>query len=488
MRATCAPSSVQSPPKSDPTPAAAAAESRWGGPRTVLALVLVGAAVLRLVGIRYGLPYGNLLNPDEQASVPQAWGMTHGDGIDPDPFFDYPSLLLYLLAPFQAWHEAPSYLTARIVVVVIGLAGIAAAWWLGEKSYGVVAGGVAAVVTAVAGVHVAYSRMAVADILLTTLITVALALLVSGRIEAAGAVAGVAVAAKWPGALVFAPILVVGWGQWRRLAYAAGLGLVAFVVASPFAVVHLGEALGDLWRVYSHARRGSLGFEDDSFAAIAFAEALWDSIGPVLIVGLVGLVVAAVVRERPDRALLAFVGVYYLALLPLDSHHDRYVLPLVPVLAVLAGRFRSFAPVTLLLLVVPFTWTVRDTEDLTKPDTRIEALPRVERTVRAAALRGASAALTIDPGLPRPHVEAVVRVALPAVWADFDRRRRLDLPGFVWVNGSIVDRVRAAPDDYPEDAAYYNDLARDARLLFRVDPTESMSGPWVALFQLPSAG
>jgi hypothetical protein len=479
---------VQSPPKSDPTPAAAEAESRWGGPRTVLALVLVGAAALRLVGIRYGLPHGNLLNPDEPASVPRAWTMTHGGGIDPDPFFDYPSLLLYLLAPFQAWHEAPSYLTARIVVVVVGLAGIAAAWWLGEKSYGVVAGGVAAAVTAVAGVHVAYSRMAVADILLTTLITIALALLVSGRIEAAGAVAGVALAAKWPGALVFFPILVVAWGQWRRVAYAAGFGLLAFVFASPFALVHLDEALGDLRRVHAHARQGSLGFEDDSFAAVGFVQGLWDSLGPVLIVALVGLVVAAVLRERPDRALLVFVGVYYAALLPLESHFDRYVLPLVPVLGVLAGRFRSFAPVTLLLLVVPFTWTVRDTERLTKPDTRTETLPRVERTVRAAELRGASSALTIDPGLPQPRLDAVVRVAFPAPWADFDRRRRLDLPGFVWVNGSIVDRVRAAPDEYPEEAAYYNRLARDARLLFRVEPGESMSGPWVALFQLPSAG
>jgi signal transduction histidine kinase len=65
-------------------------------------------------------------------------------------------------------------------VVALGVAGVAAAWWLGERSYGVVAGGVAGVATGVAGVHVAYSRMAVTDVLLTTLVTVALALLVTG--------------------------------------------------------------------------------------------------------------------------------------------------------------------------------------------------------------------------------------------------------------------------------------------------------------------
>ena len=352
---------MQSPPQSEP-------ESRWGGPATILGLVLVGAAALRLVGLRYGLPDGGLLNPDEKLVVPRAWAITHGGGIDPHPFFDWPSLLLYVQAPFQAWQDAPSYFTARIVAVVIGLAGVASAWWLGERSYGVLAGGVAAVATAVAGVHVAYSRMAVTDVLLTTLITVALALLVTRRYELAGLVIGAATAAKWPGALVLVPLAVAAWGQWRRLAYAGALALAGFVLASPFAVFHLGESASDLWRSFSGARDGSLGADDDSFAAVAFASELWDALGPALVIALIGLGVALARRDLADRVLTTFVAVYFVALLPLDSHFDRYVLPLVPVLGVMAGRFRSFAPVTLLLLVVPFAWTVRDTRELTKSD------------------------------------------------------------------------------------------------------------------------
>jgi 4-amino-4-deoxy-L-arabinose transferase-like glycosyltransferase len=348
----------------------ASEESRWGGPATILGLVLVGAAALRLVGVRYGLPDGGLLNPDEELVVPRAWAITHGDGIDPDPFFDWPSLLLYVQAPFQAWQDAPSYLTARLVGVAIGLAGVAAAWWLGERSYGVLAGGVAAVATAVAGVHVAYSRMAVTDVLLTTLVTVALALLVTRRFELAGLAVGAAAAAKWPGALVLVPLAVAAWGQWRRLAYAGGLALASFAVASPFAVVHLGEAASDGWRSLSRAQDGSLGSDDDSFAAVAFTNHLSEALGPALVVALIGLAVAVARRDRADRVLASFVAVYFLALLPLGSHLDRYVLPLVPVLGVLAGRFGSFAPVTLLLLVVPFAWTVRDTRELTETRTR----------------------------------------------------------------------------------------------------------------------
>jgi 4-amino-4-deoxy-L-arabinose transferase-like glycosyltransferase len=363
-------------------------ESRWGGPATILGLVLLGAAALRLVGVGYGLPDGGLLNPDEELVVPRAWAITHDGGVDPHPFFDWPSLLLYVQAPFQAWQDAPSYFTARIVGVAIGLVGVASAWWLGERSYGVLAGGVAAVATAVAGVHVAYSRMAVTDVLLTTLVTVALGLLVTRRYELAGLVIGAATAAKWPGALVFVPLGVAAWGQWRRLAYAAGLAFAGFVVASPFAVIHLGEAASDLRRGLSRARDGSLGADDDSFSAVAFASHLWDALGPALVVALIGLAVAVALRDRADRVLASFVAVYFLALLPLDSHLDRYVLPLVPVLGVLAGRFRSFAPVTLLLLVVPFAWAVRDTRELTETGTGAAVGAVVEREIGGAAAPG----------------------------------------------------------------------------------------------------
>src|SRR4029078_8218288 len=106
-------------------------ENRWGGPWVALAAVLVGAAAIRLVGIRYGLPFA-LLNPDKRNIAPRAWAMTHGGGLDPH-WFDYPTLTMSLLAPFQAWHSEPSYLTARVTILVLALGGIAASWRLGRR-------------------------------------------------------------------------------------------------------------------------------------------------------------------------------------------------------------------------------------------------------------------------------------------------------------------------------------------------------------------
>src|SRR6266545_3469179 len=165
-------------------------ETRWGGRGTALAAILGGAAALRFVGIEYGLPFGNLLNPDEQSIVPRAWKIVHGGGGDPH-WFDYPSLLMYVLAPFEALFSGPSFLTARIVMVVLALGAVAAAWWLGSRAFGApTAGAVAAAVVAVCTIHVTYSRAAVTDVPLTLGVGVALALMVAGRIELAGLAVG----------------------------------------------------------------------------------------------------------------------------------------------------------------------------------------------------------------------------------------------------------------------------------------------------------
>ncbi len=98
-------------------------ESRWGNRWLALAALLAGAGALRLVGVQYGLPHP-LLNPDEENIVPRAWRMANGGGLDPG-WFDYPTLLMYVLAPFQRWADEPDYLAARLVLIALALGGIA---------------------------------------------------------------------------------------------------------------------------------------------------------------------------------------------------------------------------------------------------------------------------------------------------------------------------------------------------------------------------
>jgi 4-amino-4-deoxy-L-arabinose transferase-like glycosyltransferase len=448
-----------------------------------LAAILTGAAALRLVGIQYGLPFDNLLNPDEHNIVVRAWRMVHGGGVDPH-FFDYPTLLMYVQAPFQAWQDEPSVLTARIVVVVIGLGSIAATWWLARRAYGnATAGAVAAAIVAACTVHVAYSREAVTDVPLTLGVAVSLALMVTGRIELAGLAAGIATGFKYPGVLLVVPLAVAGWRHWRRLAIALALMVAAFVASSPFVVADIGQAWDDFSRVQRLARDGWLGFEHDHATPIAFVDRLWEGLGPVLVIAAAGLVVALARRTRTDLILASFVLVYFLDLLTIRAHFDRYTLPLVPALATLASRFRALAPVTLLLLVVPLTWSIRDTKELTRTDTRIVAARWIERHVPAGS------EVAVDPSVPALPRLRLLPLQLPGPGRDFDRNRdvaRLKARGIEWVvvTGAVADRVRDARAQYPREFAFYDDLRRRGDALYSAGPGHGLAGPWVAVYRL----
>jgi hypothetical protein len=458
------------------------AETRWGGTATALAAILGLGAALRAVGIQYGLPFGNLLNPDEQSIVPRAWKLVHGGGGDPH-WFDYPTLLMYVNAPFQAWQQQPSFLTARIVGVVIGLAAIAATWILGRRAFGEPAGIVAAAITAVCTLHVAYSREAVTDVPLALGVAAALALMVAGRIELAGVAAGLATGFKYPGVFLVVPLAVCAWGRWRRLAVAALCMVLAFLASSPFVLVHSRQAWHEAFRVQRLARRGWLGFEHDHSAPIAFSAHLWHAFGPVILISVVGIAFALWRRTRTDLVLVSFVVVYFADLMTLRAHFDRYTLPLVPPLAALAARFRALAPVTLLLLVVPLTWTIRDDKRLTRTDTRIVAARWIERNVPHGVH------IAEDPSTPAVAGYQILPLQLPGPGRTFDPNRniaRLRRQGIrdVVISGAVTDRVLAARTRYPRETAFYEALARRGRRVYFLQPGDGHAGPWVAVYAL----
>lgn len=446
-----------------------------------LAVVVALAAALRIVGSASGLPLP-LLNPDEVNIVPRAWEIVHGGGLDPG-WYDYPSLLFLVLAPTQIGLDDPSYGAARVGAVLRGIGGVGAAWWLGRVAYGRAAALTGAVGIAVATTHVAYSRMAVTDVLLTLAVTVTLALLVSGRLEWAGAVAGLAASAKYPGAMLVAPLVVASVGQWQRLVRALGLAAVAFVATSPFVVVHAGAAWNDFDRVQSLAQDGWLGFEDDPATPVAFADRTWDAVGPLALVALLGLVVALRRRDRSDRILLAFALVYAASLLPVAAHFDRYVLPLVPLLAVLAGRRAVLVPLALAAATVPLWWSIEDARSLTGREPRLAAAGWIDRTIPHGER------IAADPATLPLEGRDVVRLELPGPGRPFDTRRRLSslrADGVHWVvvGGVVTDRVLRAAEHYPREAAFYRSLERLTPAYATSTEPGRRERPWLRVYRL----
>src|SRR5581483_3624933 len=432
--------------------------------------------------IEYGLPFGGLLNPDEQNIVPRAWAMVHGAGLDPH-WFDYPTLVLYVLAPFQSWQDEPSYLAARLVVAAFGVGAVAASWWLGRAAYGRTAGLVAAAAVAVETIGVAYSHMAVTDVPMTALLAASLALAVGGRLELAGLAAGLAAGAKYPAVFLAVPLVVAGWGRWRRLALSLTAAVAAFLATSPYVLVHPHQAWSDATRVQRLAREGWLGFEHDSWALFSFTGKLWDGLGPALVLAALGLVLALRRHSRTDLILGAFVVAYAIDLLTLRAHFDRYVLPLVPPLAALAGRQRVLAPLTLGCLVVPLVWAIGDDVRLTRTDTRVVAHAWIEAHVPPHATIAAESSTPPLEGHP------IVALALPGPGRPFDpdrdvARLRAQGVGYALVTGAIADRVLAARDRYPREARFYARLRMEAKRVYHVDPGRGLSGPWVSLYRL----
>lgn len=205
--------------------------------------------------------------------------------------------------------------------------------------------------------------------------------------------------------------------------------------------------------------------------------------GPVLALSAVGLVIALVARRKPDLILASFVLVYFLNLLTLKSHFDRFVLPLVPPLGVLAGRSRLLAPVAAAALVVPLVWSIQRDVDLTKPDTRVVAHDWIEGHVP----RGDTVA--VESSTAPLAGFSVLKLELPGPGWKYDPNRslaRLRDQGvrYVLVTGLVADRVLAAASSYPREARFYHDLASRTQRVYYVRSGGALSGPWVALYKI----
>jgi hypothetical protein len=170
-------------------------------------------------------------------------------------------------------------------------------------------------------------------------------------------------------------------------------------------------------------------------------------------------------------------------LLPLDAHFDRYVLPLMPALGALAGRFRALAPVTLLLLVIPVVWSIRETKPLVRTDTRVVAHDWMDRHLTPGVLVAA------DPSTAAPADVRILRLALPGPGRrpdperDLARLRELNV-GYVLVTGAVADRVLDERDRYPVESRFYDELARRGNRRFYRKGVGKLAGPWVALYEL----
>jgi 4-amino-4-deoxy-L-arabinose transferase-like glycosyltransferase len=346
--------------------------SKWSAAEVALFLVILAwGAVLRFSALGSGIPYS--VGVDEPEIVVRAVSLLRSGDFNPH-FFDYPGLYIYAQAAVDAvrfivgaghglWtslDQAPSsafYLWGRALTATLGSATVALTY-LSARRISVTAAASAAVILASLGLHVRESHWVLTDVPMTFFVTLTLLLTLvaveRGTARAflwAGAAAGLAAATKYNGGLfLLLPIGALLFGGRRGTSLGLGTGLLAtcggaaaaFFIGAPYTLLDLPgflNAFGNLTYMYS------IGPSPAEPAWLTYLKHLrialfWPGVATAVLS--LGLALFRIVRgPAAERAVwassLALVLLHFDLIAGRRLVYGRYLLPLLPALAVMMG-------------------------------------------------------------------------------------------------------------------------------------------------------
>jgi hypothetical protein len=488
----------------------------------------------------------DLYHPDEPRIVERAVRFHQGD-LNPR-FFNWPSLYMYVVAGAYglvfgmspdgvagafAREPASFYFVGRLLTAVFGTATIGVLYVTGRIAYGRLVAILAAGLLAVDLLHVRDSHWVTTDVPLTFLVGLATCFAVrywrAGRLAdagAAGLVAGLATSMKYPGGLAFLGLVAAhaarrpGRPTWRRLmgrdtVVAAGLAAGGFLLGTPYALLTPGAFVRGVLDELREVNTVQFGNEVDAPGYLFhLAYSLPEAMGwPLYLLALAGLAWALTARGAREAVLLTFAVTYLLVIVTWSSRFERYAIPVLPSLTLLAavalvrgvgwvscrarlglGPWRAVALAVAagLLLVPALGRVVTYHRLLAQPDTRLlgadwveghvqpgvrialepysVALPVARRQVREApgslaALPGARPVALVPETADREDGYWLVRLDT------YDLDRLLgDGVQYVVLSGFVYQRYRQACDRYPAPCRFYGDLEARSQLVFSASP------------------
>ncbi len=475
------------------------ARHRLRPPGLGTALVLA-ALLLRLWGTGHGLPIA--YNSDEDSHfVPGAVAL-FGHGWNPHYFANPPGLTYALHVLYAvvfgggerfARDPGAYFLAARILVAVIGAAGVALLARAGRLLFDRATGLLAGLVLAVGFLPVFYSHLGLNDV--PAMSAVCLALLATARVlrrgwaldyALAGAAVGLAAATKYTAGLALLPLVFATLASphrsGRRLLGGLGAALLAFLLVNPYALLDLSEFRAGLSGQAGLSGVRKLGRSEGSALPFYLGAAGW-GMGVIPALAAVAGAVLLAIRDRVRALMLLSPLLLFAVTVGLEARFfGRYLLPVVPVLALLAAhaaRALARRGVPLLLLGVllagqGLVQSVRLDRILSRPDARNEArawlrahVPLGSRVVFEPTLRESwSAGYIRYPPPFRTRLDEY-ELALSPGFLDAYRRR-----GFCYVvtDSNSRGRAEAEPRRALGAIAYYAVLERQSRLLHVASP------------------
>jgi len=418
----------------------------------ILGALLIATLVLRLWGIKQGLPY--IYNVDEESHfVPKAITF-FSHSLNPHYFLNPPAYSYVLNIVFELWfggrdavmraytsNPTEVFVVARVVAAVLGTIAVWLTYLTGKRLFGRGVGLMASAIFGLAFLPIFYSHLALNDV--PTLAPVALSLygiagvLKRGRLSdylIAGVGVGLAAATKYTGGITMLCLLVaaicnaVGSEHRhvpRRLLAGLAVALAAFLLANPYALLDFSSFIQGVRQQASETDAAKLGSSPvggiDYYLwtftwGLGWAPAVASVIGSVLLVARRRLTLALVLIPAPI-VFIIFMGEQ-------ERYFGRWLMPVFPIAAILAAyaavelikfisRARAVRPefaaalVAVLLLAQSVTAVVHNDEVLSRPDTI--------NTTRAWMVNHipAAAKIVVEPMVPANWVYDLDR-SLPA--------------------------------------------------------------------------
>ncbi|MDP8957103.1 MAG: glycosyltransferase family 39 protein [Actinomycetota bacterium] len=520
-------------------------------------MILLGALLLRLWGIRYELPF---VQSDEKLHfVPKAVAFFQ-NGYNPEYFGNPPGYSYLLHGVYWLRYGGPQgavqtflnngsdvYLTARIVSAILGTITVWLIYMTAKRLFDARVGLASAALMAVAFLPTFYSHRALNDAPMLVPVTLSLfgsaGILLRGRrldYVIAGVGLGLACATKYLGGIVLVPLVAAAAVRVKqrdaapRVLLAAGLGglaaVAAFLIANPFSVLDYRTFLSEIEFV-SPARfaRGKikLGLRIDHGMVFYLWTMTWGLGWAPSIAALGGTVLLAIRRPAVALFLATAPILFVVAMGSRPGYNARYLLPVFPMLVLLAGyavvevldvvrrhvrprflQIGAVAVVVVLLLGQSLQHVVHADVALTRTSTRTLArdwifrhippgsrlfvepiylelrdnpvyrFPGVTRTARMRWRKVSLAQVLYWGGfIPKSRVTAVELRSVKR-FVTFLRPELLDVysrHGICWVitGSGQYGRAFNDPDKVPQAIAYYRELARRGRVAFHVRPYDS---------------
>lgn len=365
--------------------------------------VVVLGAGFRIYGLDFGLP-DHRFHPDEWVKVRNILRMLEGKSLDPGQYL-HPSLLLYstiavhkvfsFASFFSDWDLQPQIVIAgRTVSLLASIASVILTYLI-ARLLSCKLPEVAAYMLAVTPLPTTLSRYLKEDALLLVWILAAIFFtLVALKREnprwlvVAGAMVGFAAATKYPGVLALAFIGITPWlrsgklrPNWRFMmfvAFAAITAVIVFAISSPYVLINWETAWRDInqERIHMGQGHGERVSILQTFGMYGLVEAIIPGFGLVpLFVASIGLG-ALIIRPKRELLLIALCACLFYSIAELASaKNSRYLLPVVPCLAIFAAQGigilpRKVAALALFaLLITPLWQSLLVTKDI-RHDTR----------------------------------------------------------------------------------------------------------------------